>query len=138
MAMLRLVAEVGSVAVVIAAWALAFWEYPSLPRQFPTHFGFSGRPDAWGTKRMLWLYPVLMVALYVTQVWVTNLVARDPRHPGAAVQMAWLYFEMLAMFLYIEARSIAVARGRAAGLGITFLPITIAVIGVTSLLLGRG
>jgi hypothetical protein len=138
MVMLRLVAEAGSVLVMIAAWALAIGEYPSLPARFPTHFGIDGRPDAWGTKRTLWIFPAVMVALSLMDAWVMNLVARDPRHPGMVVGIAWLNCEMLALFLYIEARSITVARGRAAGLGAAFLPLTIAVIVATSLLLVRG
>jgi hypothetical protein len=70
--------------------------------------------------------------------YILGLIARDPRHPGMATGMAWLNFEMLAMFLFIEARSIAVAGGRAAGLGAAFLPITLAAIVATSLLLKRG
>jgi hypothetical protein len=138
MAMLRMAAEVGSVVTMIAAWVMAIREYPSLPVRFPTHFGINGRPDGWGTKRMLWFLPALSVGIYGLNGYILGLIARDPRHPGMAAGMAWLNFEMLAMFLFIEARSIAVARGRAAGLGAAFLPITIAVIVVTSLLLIRG
>ena len=49
--------------------------------------------------------------------------------------VAWLDFGMLLMFLYIESRSIAVARGRSEGLGKTFILVVIAAIGLTSLLL---
>jgi len=61
----------------------------------------------------------------------------EPAHLQALTP-PWLHFEILAMFLFIEVRSIAVARGRATGLGVTFLPITLAVILGTSLLLVRG
>jgi hypothetical protein len=138
MAMLRMAAEVGSVVTIIAAWVPAIREYPSLPVRFPTHFGIDGRPDGWGTKRMLWFLPALSLGIYAFDRYILGLIARDPLHPGMTTGMAWLNFEMLAMFLFIEARSIAVARGRAAGLGAAFLPITLAVIVATSLLLARG
>jgi hypothetical protein len=57
--------------------------------------------------------------------------------PQRAAGIAWLYFEMLLMFLYIESRSIAVARDRSEGLGKTFILVVIAAIGLTSLLLAR-
>ena len=46
----RWVAEIGSVVAILAAWWIAFRAYPTLPARFPTHFGFAGRPDAWGRK----------------------------------------------------------------------------------------
>ena len=138
MAVLHWIAEMGSVVMIVAAWVMAIREYPSLPVRFPTHFGIAGRPDGWGAKRMLWLYPVLMFGLYGFNQYILGLIARDPRHPGMPLGMAWLNFEMLALFLFIEARSIAVARGRAAGLGAGFLPVTLAVIVATSWLLTRG
>jgi hypothetical protein len=45
---------------------------------------------------------------------------------------------MLLMFLFIEARSIAVARGRAQGLGPAFVPVVLGAVALTSLLLMRG
>jgi uncharacterized membrane protein len=136
--LLRIVAEAGSVGAMVAAWVIAVREYPSLPARFPIHFGIDGRPDGWGNKRMLWLMPALSVVIYLFDRYIQELVARDPRHPGMPVGMAWLNFEVLAMFLFIEARSIAVARGRARGLGAGFLPIVIAAVVVTSLVLARG
>jgi hypothetical protein len=136
--MLRMVAEVGSVATLVAAWVMAIRAYPSLPRRFPTHFGFSGRPDSWGRKEWVWFMPAMGTAIYLFDRYILSLVARDPRHPGMVVGVAWLYFEILLMFLFIEARSIAVARGRAAGLGRAFVPTVLGAIVVTSLLLVRG
>jgi uncharacterized membrane protein len=137
-AMLRTVAEVGSVVTIVAAWVMAIRAYPRLPAPFPIHFGFSGRPDSWGRKEWVWFMPAMSSAIYLFDRYLLSLVARDPRHPGMLVGVAWLYFEMLLMFLYIEARSIAVARGRAEGLGRAFVPVVIALIVATSLLLARG
>ena len=134
----RMIAEVGSVLTIVAAWLIAFRAYSVLPARFPTHFGFSGRPDGWGRKEWVWFLPAISLVMYVFDRYILALVASDPRHPGMVVGVAWLYFEMLLMFLFIESRSIAVARGRAAGLGSAFVPVVVAVIAVTSLLLTRG
>lgn len=137
-AMLRTVADVGSILSVAAAWVMALRAYPRLPPRFPIHFGFSGRPDSWGRKQWVWFMPAISTAMYAFDRWIFSLVARDPRHPGMITGVAWLYFELLVMFLYIESRSIAVARGRAPGLGRAFTPIFIGLIVATSLLLTRG
>jgi hypothetical protein len=134
-ATMRAVADVGSVVAILAAWGMAFRSYPKLPDRFPIHFGFSGRPDSWGRKEWVWFMPAISTTLYVFDRYILSLVARDPRHPGMLTGVAWLYFEMLLMFLFIEARSIAVARGRAAGLGKAFLPVTLLIIGGTTWLL---
>jgi hypothetical protein len=135
---LRMVAEWGSALAVVLAWVIAIREYPTLPARFPAHFGITGRPDRWGSRRMVWFMPAVGTAIYVLNRVVLDLAAGDPRQPGVVPAVAWLHFEILAMFLFIEARSIAVARGRASGLGVTFLPITLAVLIGTSLLLRRG
>jgi hypothetical protein len=133
----RWVAEVGSIVTIVATWWIAFRAYATLPARFPTHFGFSGRPDAWGRKEWVWFMPAISLVMYLFDRYILALVASDPRHPGMVAGIAWLYFEMLLMFLYIESRSIAVARGRAEGLGKAFVPVVIAAIGLTSLLLTR-
>jgi len=135
---MRAVAEVGSVVTLVAAWIMAFRAYPRLPDRFPIHFGFSGRPDSWGRKEWVWFMPAISTAIYAFNRFILALVARDPRHPAMLTGIAWLYFEMLLMFLFIEARSIAVAGGRERGLGAVFAPVLIGAIVVTSLLLTRG
>jgi uncharacterized membrane protein len=137
-AMGRWIAEVGSAVTIVAAWWIAFRAYPRLPDRFPTHFGFSGRPDAWGRRESVWLMPAISLVMYLFDRYILSLVGSDPRHPGTVVGVAWLYFEILLTFLYIELRSIAVARGRAEGLGKAFVLVVIAAIGLTSLLLTRG
>ena len=81
--------------------------------------------------------PAISTAMYGFGWYILSLAVRDPRHPGMVDGVAWLYFELLLMFLYIEARSIAVARGRAEGLGRAFALILMAVTVATSLLLTR-
>jgi hypothetical protein len=133
---LREIADVGSVVALAVAWGRAVLAYPRLPARFPIHFGFTGRADGWGSKRMLWLLPCLGLGIYLC----LGRVITAPGHPGptppvVATALAWLRFEIIAMFLYIETKSIQVARGRAAGLGAAFLPISLAVILTTTWLL---
>ena len=48
---------VGAIAIVLVFW-------PKLPDRIPTHFGFGGQPDAWGSRTTLWMIPGISAALY--------------------------------------------------------------------------
>jgi hypothetical protein len=39
-------------------WAIGLYNYVSLPDQVPTHFGASGKPDAYGSKMSLLILPL--------------------------------------------------------------------------------
>src|SRR5262249_50754169 len=126
-AMLRTVADVASVVVLVAAWVIAARAYPYLPARIPIHFGFSGRADGWGRKQMIWMFPALGLGIYCWWIWIDGLVGRDAPGPAPAAALAWMRLYMLGLFYFIEARTIKVARGRATGLGRSFLPVTLAI-----------
>jgi uncharacterized protein DUF1648 len=131
---LRSIADIGSWVTVVAMWIMAARAYPVLPDRIPIHFNWAGRPDGWGHKRMIWLLPVIGVFVYFTFFTASAAAAaRAPAEQALLAALAWLRFETLAMFLFIESRTIAVARGRATGLGILFLPITLVIVLGTSL-----
>ena len=69
-ATLQHVFELLALVAVVAIWIVALRAYPRLPLRIPTHFGFSGRPDAWGKKEMIFLLPVISLATYLLQWWV--------------------------------------------------------------------
>jgi uncharacterized membrane protein len=54
--------------------------YNSLPETIPTHFGFSGKPDAFGNKNILWItgaiMPVVSIGMYFL---LSNLYRIDPK-----------------------------------------------------------
>jgi uncharacterized membrane protein YhdT len=39
-------------------WAVGLYAYFTLPERVPTHFGFSGKPDSFGTKSIFLLLPL--------------------------------------------------------------------------------
>jgi len=53
----------GGALVTLLAYALRVW--PELPTTVPTHFGFSGAPDAWGGRSGLLVLPVVATLLFV-------------------------------------------------------------------------
>jgi hypothetical protein len=50
---------------VLATWLVMVRSWRLLPATVAHHFDLLGRPDSFGAKRMLWVLPVLAVALYV-------------------------------------------------------------------------
>lgn len=42
--------EILPVLLVLAAWGILLWFWPSLPDPIPTHWGIDGRPDSWMPK----------------------------------------------------------------------------------------
>ncbi|WKS95642.1 DUF1648 domain-containing protein [Riemerella columbina] len=48
--------------------------YPRLPKKIPTHFGIDLEPDAWGSKAMIFLPPILAVVTYL----LNHVLFKDP------------------------------------------------------------
>ena len=46
----------------IFLWAVALYAYRTLPEQVPTHFGWAGKPTAWGSKTVI-LFIALVFSL---------------------------------------------------------------------------
>lgn len=59
------VLEIVAVAGTVLSVALLVQSWKALPPVIPVHFGISGKPDGWGAKPTLWLFPALSAAIYV-------------------------------------------------------------------------
>lgn len=46
-------------ALLIAFWIYILFSYNSLPESIPTHYNFKGKIDAYGSKKMLFLLPII-------------------------------------------------------------------------------
>lgn len=131
--------EVLSVLGVLFVFLLIYQSWGILPDRIPTHFGFTGQPDAWGNKATLFFLPIMTVAMYL----LLTIVSRFPHtfnYPGkiteenAATQylmarhlIAVLKVETIWLFAYIQWVTIEVAQGKAPGLSNLFLPIVLVV-----------
>lgn len=74
------------------ALAYAWMHYAALPAQVPTHFGVSGRPDAWsprsfGSVMMLPVATLLMGLAMAVMAMLTARAKRAIRHPGSAASI---------------------------------------------------
>ncbi|HNX29323.1 MAG TPA: DUF1648 domain-containing protein [Syntrophomonadaceae bacterium] len=117
--------------------------YPPLPVEIPTHFGFNGQPDTWGGKNSLLIILIVMLVFYV----VFKLLERFPqfynymqpiKENNAAFQylngrmlIAFIKTEVVLIFAYIIWGTIETARGNITGLSIWFLPVICIIIAST-------
>lgn len=118
----------------IAAAALLFLvlapalQYSALPDKIPTHFGASGEPDAWRAKSHIWTLPVIGIVEFVLLTALTGYAGRkealqsppewaEQRAALTRALMAAVKAHSLVLFAFIIHRSIAIAQGRAEGLG---------------------
>ena len=142
--MLELVIGIGIVLVFI----LLASKWQQIPNTVPTHFSASGIVDSWGNKWSLLALPCVEVVLYV----ILTIISRFPhtfnfpwpitednalrQYRIGRLMMISLKAETVWLFTYLEWQSVQVSIGKAMGLGIAFLPITIlAVFGTISVLL---
>lgn len=134
----EVVLDVLAIAGVVATIAVSALVWPALPDHVPTHFGFDGKPDGWGSKATFLTLPAVSVVLYLA----LSLLARFPHRfnyvrpiseRNAATQyrlarrtIAVLKTFMAWQFAWLAWSSSEVAQGRATGLG----PITPVLLGV--------
>lgn len=136
--------EVLSVLGVLFVFLLVYQSWGILPDRIPTHFGFTGQPDAWGNKENLFFLPIMTLAMYL----LLTIVSRFPHtfnytfnypvkitEENAETQyimarhlIAVVKVETIWLFAYIQWITIEVALGKATGLSNLFLPIFMVVL----------
>jgi len=112
----------------------------------PTHFDFAGRPNAWGSPAMLWLLPVIALAMFALLSVVGRLPMRLINLPVAVTDenlprirsllgdlLAALWAELACTFLLIQWAAIRAARYPQRLLPGWLLPLTVGVILLTTL-----
>lgn len=115
--------ELLSFFALITQMVLMAYYYPKLPEIVPTHFGFTGKPDAWGSKSMLWLTPVISVVIYG----VFTVINRYPHtfnypvevttenaqrlYTIAVSMIRWMKLESILIFLAIDWNVIQIVLG---------------------------
>lgn len=92
---------IAGVLVLVATMVLILVTYASLPVQIPTHFDYSGNPDAYGSRSSLW-FLFAIDALVFTLIAVT---AHFPRYWNIPIQVyehnVWAICNATRIFLYV-------------------------------------
>ena len=122
-----------------AVWAA--WN--TLPDRVPSHYGFSGRADAYGARSSLIVLPAVSIGLYLLITAVSSFpqllnypVAvtdknRDRLQAIALAMIGWIKAEMTWSFAYVSWAIVREAHGVSGGLGWAFLPLTLGAVGAT-------
>ena len=66
------VVEYAAISLLLGLWVLTIWLYRQSPDIIPTHYGFGGQPDDWGSKNSLWMVAVLATLLFAAQFWLSG------------------------------------------------------------------
>jgi uncharacterized membrane protein len=71
---LSFLAEIAPALLAVAAlWAVSLWAWPKLPDRVPTHWGISGKPDAWGPRSaMVFTLPGILTGLVAIVILVSR------------------------------------------------------------------
>ena len=65
--------EIFGILVVLASFILPSIYYQSLPDILPRHFGSDGLPDAYGSKGIIWVLPIVGLILFLIVGVVSNV-----------------------------------------------------------------
>lgn len=99
----------------------------SLPDKVPTHYGFTGTPDSYGDKGMIWLLPIIGLALYAGMTLVNRYphifnypVTITPENAARQYRLARLLMVVMktvlaCLFIYMQWTGLEVARGYSTG-----------------------
>ena len=123
-----------------AIWVLTITNYSTLPNTIPTHFNGAGEADGFGSKASIIGLPFIATLLFIGLT-VLNRHPHSFNYPSPVTQnnalrlytlatrmLRYLKLVLVVVFGGIEFMTIQNATGKAAGLGVWFLPLTLVLI----------
>ncbi len=126
-------------------WILSVWSFSFLPDIIPTHFGASGQADGHGSKATIFLLPVIAT---ITSLGITALSKHphlfnfpveltpensERQYTNAVRMIRFMKLSLSITFTLIVFGMIQSAQGKSDGLGVWFLPFTLALIVVPTM-----
>jgi uncharacterized membrane protein len=138
--LVKTVRELIAVAGLVFSVAVVADFYTRLPERIATHFDAAGVANGFGARSTLWLLVGILFLLYWTLTMI-NVVPRivavkKPLAPErekvvlaeSMAMVGWIKAEVCWMFAYICLAMVRTGMGLQAGLGVWFLPVTLAVV----------
>jgi uncharacterized membrane protein len=126
--------------MLLAVWGWTITHYSTLPDTIPTHFNAAGEADGFGSKASIIGLPVIATLLFIGLT-VLNRYPHIFNYPTAITQdnalrlytlatrmLRFLKLVLVVVFGGIEFMTIQNATGKAAGLGVWFLPLTLVLV----------
>ena len=111
---------------------LVHWS--DIPSRVPNHFGASGEPNSWGGKSILTFYLIMTVSLFsvftfagrfphkCNYPWPITEANASAQYKITRSMLSCLKAQCMWLFVFLEWKTIQIARGSAKGLGIYSLP----------------
>ncbi len=118
---------------IISSVCLYLFSIGSLPAKIPTHFGFSGKPDDWGSKYNIIVPLIVSIFLYIllTLSWLftanykypvkSNMIPKEIQAEFAQKLILVLKTELMWIFFFMLYKTIQVSFSKSEGLGTGFI-----------------
>ena len=135
----KLVEIIGWVAIV-SLWGYTLLNFHSLPDTIPTHFDFKGEANDYGSKSILLVLPILATVLLIGMTTLNNYpnVFNYPvpvteenalrQYTIATRLIRYMKLSVVILFSLIVYKTVETVSHRADGLGLWFLPLTLAIV----------
>lgn len=134
------IVEIAGWVLMTGIWALTITNYSNLSETIPIHYNLAGQADGFGRKATILTLPLIATVLFVALT-ILNKSPRIFNYPTAITQdnalrqytkatrlIRYLKFIIVFVFGLITFKTIQNANGEANGLGVWFLPLTLALV----------
>lgn len=119
-----------SLILLIILWGFTAVHYQDLPDSIPIHFNALGEPDKFGNRSHSWGIPIIALLLYLL---LNQISKRKKIHRKEVRIITWMQLNIQLLFGYLQVNMFLVSLGRSEGLGIGFLPFSILLLMVPSI-----
>ncbi len=126
--------EAISALALITLVALPFIYFTQLPDEIPTHFNASGEADGFGTKALIWVFPLIGLILYLSLSFMNRIPHKFNYPVEITEENAYYQYKnavklirtvklfCVLVILFITYKSIIFGLEESDGLGVYFLP----------------
>ena len=134
---LQIALDALAIVALAAIWGMTIYRYSQLPESIPRHFNASGEPDAWGSKSIALVLPIVTLVMYASLTILNRVPHRfnylwtiTERNARSQYQLARELLSAVkasfsCIFAYIAWASLETGLGTRQGLGGWFLPTTV-------------
>lgn len=130
--------EIAGWILIVTVWVLIIKNYSSLPATIPTHYNAAGQADGFGGKATILTLPIIATILFVGLT-ILNKFPHVFNYPIDITQdnafrqytnatRLTRYLKLIITFIFgmIVLKTIQMANGETNGLGVWFVPLTMA------------
>ncbi len=128
--------ELGGWLALTYLWGTAIANFNSLPQIIPTHYDGLGKVNNYGNRGFIFMLPIIGTIIFTVMTLLnksphifsySSIITTDnakPQYTNATRVLRYIKLLVLVMFCFIVYKTVQTATGKAAGLGIWFLPFT--------------